>query len=178
MSPGESAAPRNIQGCQVGPRAFWRRCRKGKVSGSTPAAASKARPHWHDVLSQCPSARQKKQKSFNHVSQEATSADDGEARKTQMHFVLFCFCLAACVARAVFTPRLLSNIDFQRHIDSVFILPSPTHSSSFFRVPSSHNQNLQLFETMQDTKCYVLGGCWCVCVWGGGWVGGCTGDVQ
>lgn len=48
MSPGESAAPRNIQGCQVGPRAFWRACRKGKVNGSTPAAASKARPHWHD----------------------------------------------------------------------------------------------------------------------------------
>lgn len=123
MSPGESAAPRNIQGCQVGPRAFWRPRRKGKVSGSTPAAASKARPHWHHVLSQCPSARHKKKKEFqlHFPRSNICSSDDGEARKTQMHFVLFCFCLAACVAPALFTPRLPSNIDFQKHIHCFYI---------------------------------------------------------
>lgn len=103
MSPGESAAPRNIQGCQVGPSAFWRACRKGKVSGSTPAAASKARPHWHDVLSQCPSARQQFQLRFPRSS--ICCSDDGETRKTQMHFVLFGF-LPRSVRRSssVYTP--------------------------------------------------------------------------
>lgn len=94
MSPGESAAPRNIQGCQVGPRAFWRPRRKGKVSGSTPAAASKARPHWHHVLSQCPSARHKKKKSFNCISQEATSAP-ATTEKREKHKCTLCYSVSA-----------------------------------------------------------------------------------
>lgn len=129
MSPGESAAPRNIQGCQVGPRAFWRRCRKGKVSGSTPAAASKARPRWHDVVSQCPSARQNRITEFQLPLPTAATSAAATTEGREKHKRTLCYSVSAW--QRAWLEQCLHPDCFQistsRDIYTLFLLPSPTH---------------------------------------------------
>lgn len=138
--------------------------RVGRERSAVPRQQQPVKPV-HTGTTSCPSVLQhvtkKKEFQLHFPRSNICSSDDGEARKTQMHFVLFCFCLAACVAPALFTPRLPSNIDFQRHIHSVlyYLLPPTACNFSGFQVHTNKMYSyLKQCKTLNATFLLGVGG--------------------